>query len=43
VSGGTSADKQVNLYAKARASGRERLTATQDVIDWAAVETLAVS
>jgi carboxylate-amine ligase len=42
VSGGTSANEQLNLYAKARAGGRERLTATQDVIDWAATETLAV-
>jgi carboxylate-amine ligase len=42
VRGGTSANEQVNLYAKSCAGGRERLTATQDVIDWAAAETLAV-
>ena len=39
---GTSANEQVNLFAKSRASGRERLTAIHDVIDWAAAETVAV-
>jgi glutamate---cysteine ligase / carboxylate-amine ligase len=40
---GTSADRQVNLFARSRAAGRERLTAIQDVIDWAAAETQAVA
>jgi glutamate---cysteine ligase / carboxylate-amine ligase len=43
VSGGTSASEQVNLFAKSRAAGRERLTAIHDVIDWAAAETQAVA
>jgi carboxylate-amine ligase len=42
VTEGTSANHQVNLFAKSRAAGRERLTAIQDVIDWAAAETQAV-
>lgn len=43
VDGGTSASEQVNLFAKSRAAGRERLTAIHDVIDWAAAETQAVA
>lgn len=43
IDGGTSASEQVNLFAKSRASGRERLTAIHDVIDWAAAETQAVA
>jgi len=39
---GTSANEQVNRFAKSRAAGRERLTAIKEVIDWAAGETLAV-
>jgi len=39
---GTSASEQVNLFARSRAAGRERLTAIHDVIDWAAAETQAV-
>ena len=39
VAEGTSANRQIDLFAKARAAGRERLTAIQDVIDWAARET----
>jgi len=39
---GTSASEQVNLFARSRAAGRERLTAIHDVIDWAAAETHAV-
>ncbi len=42
VSEGTSATEQINLFARSLAAGRERLTAIQDVIDWAASETLAV-
>ena len=36
---GTSADDQIRLYEKSRASGRKRLTALKDVVDWAAQET----
>ena len=43
VTEGTSANQQVNLFARSRAAGRERLTAIQDVIDWAAAETQAVA
>jgi carboxylate-amine ligase len=38
---GTSADRQVDIYARCRAAGRRRLTAIKDVIDWAAGETMA--
>ena len=38
---GTSADRQIALYNKARADGRQKLTALKDVVDWAAAETLA--
>ncbi len=41
VSAGTSADRQIELFAKAKASGRKRLTALADVIDWVAAETLS--
>ncbi|HET9716682.1 MAG TPA: carboxylate-amine ligase [Pseudolabrys sp.] len=36
---GTSADRQIEIFAKARAAGRQRLTALKEVIDWAAAET----
>jgi glutamate---cysteine ligase / carboxylate-amine ligase len=39
---GTSADRQIDIYGKASAAGRRRLTALKDVIDWAAGETAAV-
>jgi len=39
---GTSADRQVDLFTRARAAGRRRLTALKEVIDWAAAETMAV-
>ncbi|HZP69068.1 MAG TPA: carboxylate-amine ligase [Pseudolabrys sp.] len=39
---GTSADRQIEIFDKARAAGRRRLTALKDVIDWAAAETQAV-
>lgn len=39
---GTSADRQIELYTKARAAGRRRPTAIKEVIDWAAHETRAV-
>ena len=42
VAEGTSADRQVDVFTKARAGGRRRLTAIKDVIDWAAAETMAV-
>jgi carboxylate-amine ligase len=41
VSGGTSADRQIALFGKAKAAGRRRLTAIQEVIDWVVAETLA--
>ncbi|MEP7032074.1 MAG: carboxylate--amine ligase, partial [Pseudolabrys sp.] len=40
VAGGTSADRQIEIFAKSKAAGRKRLTAIADVIDWAAAETL---
>jgi carboxylate-amine ligase len=39
VAEGTSADRQVAIYRKARADGRQRLTALKDVVDWIARET----
>ena len=39
---GTSADSQIDLFTKARAAGRRRLTAIKEVVDWAARETQAV-
>jgi glutamate---cysteine ligase / carboxylate-amine ligase len=39
---GTSADRQIDIYGKATAAGRRRLTALKDVIDWAASETATV-
>jgi carboxylate-amine ligase len=40
VSGGTSADRQIAIFSEARAAGRRRLTAIQDVIDWVGRETV---
>ena len=40
VAKGTSADRQIAIFAKAKAAGRKRLTALKEVIDWAAAETL---
>jgi carboxylate-amine ligase len=40
VDEGTSADRQIEVFANAKASGRKRLTAAADVVDWAATETL---
>jgi carboxylate-amine ligase len=42
ISEGTSADHQIDLFTKAKAAGRRRLTAIKDVVDWAARETQAV-
>jgi carboxylate-amine ligase len=36
---GTSADRQIDIFSKAKAAGRRRLTALKEVIDWAAAET----
>jgi carboxylate-amine ligase len=38
---GTSADRQTDIFTKAKAVGRQRLTAIKDVIDWVAAETQA--
>ena len=42
IAEGTSADRQIDIFSKAKAAGRRRLTAIKDVIDWAAAETQAV-
>jgi glutamate---cysteine ligase / carboxylate-amine ligase len=39
---GTSADRQIEIFGKARLAGRRRLTALKDVVDWAATETQAL-
>lgn len=36
---GTSADRQIDIFGKAQAAGRRRLTALKEVVDWAAAET----
>jgi carboxylate-amine ligase len=36
---GSSADRQIAVFNKAKAAGRKRLTAAADVIDWAAAQT----
>jgi carboxylate-amine ligase len=36
---GTSADRQIDIFTKAKAAGRQRLTALKDVIDWVTAET----
>ena len=36
---GTSADRQIDIFTKARAAGRQKLTAIKDVIDWVALAT----
>jgi carboxylate-amine ligase len=40
VENGSSADRQIKIYENARASGRQRLSALKDVVDWVAAETL---
>jgi carboxylate-amine ligase len=42
VAEGTSADRQIDIFTKAKAAGRRRLTAIKEAIDWAASETLAI-
>ena len=39
VAHGTSADRQIEIFGKAKAAGRRRLTAIKEVIDWVAAET----
>jgi len=39
VADGTSADRQIEIFSKAMAAGRRRLTALKEVVDWAAAET----
>ncbi len=39
---GTSGDRQIDIFTKARAAGRRRLTALKEVVDWAAAETVAI-
>jgi carboxylate-amine ligase len=43
VADGTSADRQIDFFTKAKAAGRQRLTAIKDVIDWVAAETQSVA
>jgi hypothetical protein len=40
VTGGTSADRQIEIFSKAKAAGRRRLTAIREVVDWVAAATL---
>ena len=43
VAGGTSGDRQIEIFQQATAAGAARLSAIKDVIDWAAAETLAAN
>ena len=43
VAHGTSADRQIEIFGKAKSAGRRRLTALKDVVDWAASETQAIA
>ncbi len=42
IKGGTSAERQIAIFDKARAAGRQRGSALKDVVDWAAAETVAI-
>jgi len=42
VDNGTSANRQIEIFSKAKAAGRRRLTALKNVIDWVAGETQAL-
>jgi glutamate---cysteine ligase / carboxylate-amine ligase len=42
VGRGTSADRQIEVFTKARRAGRRRGSALKDVVDWAAKETQAL-
>jgi carboxylate-amine ligase len=39
---GTSADRQIDIFTRARTAGKRRLTAMKEAIDWVAAETMAV-
>jgi carboxylate-amine ligase len=39
---GTSADRQIEIFSKARTAGHRRSTAIKEVVDWAAAETQAL-
>ena len=39
---GTSGDRQIDIFTRARTAGKRRLTAMKEVIDWVAAETMAV-
>jgi len=39
---GTSGDRQIDVFTRARTAGKRRLTAMKEVIDWVAAETMAV-
>lgn len=42
VAHGTSADRQIEIFDKAKSTGRRGFTALKDVVDWAASETQAI-
>jgi len=39
---GTSGDRQIDIFTRAKAAGKRRLTAMKEVIDWVTAETMAV-
>lgn len=39
---GTSGDRQIDTFTRAKSAGKQRLTAIKDAIDWVAAETMAV-
>jgi carboxylate-amine ligase len=42
LAAGSSANRQIDIFTRARAAGKRRLTALKEVVDWAAAETAAV-
>jgi glutamate---cysteine ligase / carboxylate-amine ligase len=42
VAHGTSGDRQIDIFGKAKSAGRRGLTALKEVVDWAASETQAI-
>jgi carboxylate-amine ligase len=40
---GTSGDRQIDIFARAKTASKRRLTAIKEVIDWVAAETMAVN
>jgi carboxylate-amine ligase len=42
LAAGTSGDRQIDIFTRAKTAGKRRLTALKEAIDWVAAETMAV-